>query len=83
MASKPKNTPIQLQWSMGSFLHRERRRAGLSRSELAGKAGLSGASYVRSLERGKRWPRAGTLAAILTALGSDQLAFVSGKGDGC
>jgi len=65
----------QLRKEMGAFIARSREHRGITPVELAGRAGLSGSSYILAMERGERWPRASTLAAILDALGHDGLTF--------
>jgi transcriptional regulator with XRE-family HTH domain len=52
----------------GRRLGRKRKRAGLTKPELATKASLS-LFYVHRLEQGQQEPRIGTLVALSKALG--------------
>jgi transcriptional regulator with XRE-family HTH domain len=53
-----------------------RQAAGLSRRELAAKAGMRGPNGIRDLEQGVRSPAWGTVLALAKALGVTLEAFV-------
>ncbi|MGN6189530.1 MAG: helix-turn-helix domain-containing protein, partial [Conexibacter sp.] len=54
--------------AFGTVLRRERRARDMSQKELAEKAGLS-FRHVGEIERGRRFPRLSTIAALERALG--------------
>jgi transcriptional regulator with XRE-family HTH domain len=62
----PPDSPFSI--AFGRVLRKERRARNLSQRELADEAGLS-FKHVGEIERGRRFPRLGTIADLERALG--------------